>query len=337
MAKGLNIYIKGDGIAARCCAHLLRRAGAKVLGDGVASARVPAMMLSPLAISLMRDVFTAPALFSNVFEIDRRYVTWGGTERIAIPHAAAVISERALLAAVPPPWDGDEQMTLDECDFTIHAALPLPGDKPRQRFGAREAATARVRLKGTAGRACEIESVADGWLFLIPTAEAAWLLAVGGPVETLLATSRQIGPRVEIEAGGGEFDCAPSIAEAVQGERWMACGPVAVGFDPICGDGTAHAVREAILAAAVIAGIARGEDRRALLSHYRAVLTLAMGRHLDLCADYYRSGGDSPWWRDQSDALSRGRAWCEARMQSAGPRMYRLQDFDLLPLTAGAA
>ncbi len=32
-----------------------------------------------------------------------------------------------------------------------------------------------------------------------------------------------------------------------------------MAFDPICGDGTAHAIREAILAAAVIRALARGD------------------------------------------------------------------------------
>lgn len=337
MAGDLKVYIKGDGLAARCCAHLLRAAGAQVFGKGASSPRVPAMMLSPLALSLMRDVFGSPDLFSREFQIERRYVTWGTADRAAMAHAAVVVSERTLLEALPAPFDDEIQFSADACDFVIQTAPPLPAGGQRKRFGTREAASARVQLKDADGQACEIESVGDGWLFLIPSHSSAWLLAVGDSVEALMAESRQIGPRVEIEAGGGTFDAAPGMAEAVFGERWMGCGPVAVGFDPLCGDGTAHAVREAILAAAVITGIARGGDRRGLLAHYNAVLTLAMGRHLELCADYYRSGGDGPWWRHQFNALADGRAWCEARMQAAGPRLYRLQDFDLLPLAAGAA
>ena len=36
------------------------------------------------------------------------------------------------------------------------------------------------------------------------------------------------------------------------GPGWLSCGTAALSFDPICGDGTGHAVREGILAAAVI-------------------------------------------------------------------------------------
>jgi len=48
----------------------------------------------------------------------------------------------------------------------------------------------------------------------------------------------------------------------LRGPDWLACGTAAVAFDPICGDGTAQAMREAILGCAVITAIGEGGDRK---------------------------------------------------------------------------
>ena len=68
---------------------------------------------------------------------------------------------------------------------------------------------------------------------------------------------------------------------------WLACGTAAMAFDPICGDGTAHAIREAILAAAVIRALANGGPADELLAHYEARLTAGFHRHLTLCRQFY--------------------------------------------------
>jgi flavin-dependent dehydrogenase len=70
----------------------------------------------------------------------------------------------------------------------------------------------------------------------------------------------------------------------------------AIAFDPICGDGSAQSVREAILAAAVIAH--RG-DRDALATHYHSMLTASLRRHIQISGQFYATGGDTPWWREQ--------------------------------------
>lgn len=103
-------------------------------------------------------------------------------------------------------------------------------------------------------------------------------------------------------------------------------------FDPLCGDGTASAAREAILAAAVIAAIAKSGDTQALLLHYESLLIGAMRRHLALCGEFYASGGKGPWWDTQSDLLRQGHAWCTTRLALTPEPRYRLQDFDLVPI-----
>ncbi|MFT3968653.1 MAG: hypothetical protein QM690_22535, partial [Sphingobium sp.] len=186
--------------------------------------------------------------------------------------------------------------------------------------------------------ACWVEAVETGWLFLIPTgAQDAWLLAVGAPVEALLDQSRHIGPRVEPTGrSSSAFETCPRMLETLAGPDWLACGTAAIAFDPICGDGTAQAIREAIIAAAAAAAISEGGDREALLTHYESMLIAAMRRHLQLSAPFYENGGDSIWWREQHAALMDGHAWCTGRLAVLPEPRYQLRDFRLEPREAAA-
>ena len=121
------------------------------------------------------------------------------------------------------------------------------------------------------------------------------------------------------------------MASALRGPGWVACGAAAMTFDPICGDGTAQAVREAILATATVSALANGGDPAKLLEHYDSILIAAMRRHLALCADFYRSGGDSAWWRGELETLVEGHRWCTERLMTAAEPRFELQGFDLVP------
>jgi len=322
-----SVLIRGDGVAAACCAHLLRDAGIAVHIERSERPKVPALLVSDPALALIRDVLGRPELLADRPRVRRRIVAWGDAPPTALPHGAVAISEADLLDRLKV----DDGADLPP-DFVIHAAGAPPRSATRHRFGGRTASSARVRLLDPADSdACWIEAVADGWLFVVPGAEdTAWLLAVGGPCEPLLARSRLIGPRVELlSAGARGFDAAPRLVAPSAGDGWLACGATAIGFDPICGDGTAQAARAAILASAVIVAIAEGGDRAALLKHYDLALTASLRRHLVLCADFYRSGGDGAWWRTALDDLQVGHRWCTDRLAHAGDPAFELRGFRL--------
>lgn len=96
------------------------------------------------------------------------------------------------------------------------------------------------------------------------------------------------------------------------------------------GDGAGNAIREAILASAVIGAALKGADADWLLSHYQARLKLGFKRHLALCRDFYRSGGlgRESWWNGEVEALEKGISWCGAEPRCA----YQLVGFDLRPI-----
>jgi hypothetical protein len=356
--------IRGTGVAASCCAHLLEAAGFQV---GLAESqrpRIPAILVSEAAQVLLRDVFGRPDLFDGLFRIDRRIVAWEpGSATVTLPHRAAVISEEALLkllrpgrvdsaaadvagrtpyAASPLPepsdvagWTAYAASPLlepsDVAGWTVYTASPPPGPVERHGFGSRTASIVPANLKDAGPPACWIEALEWGWLFLIPTSPASgWLISIGGPHEVLLAESRLIADRIEVSGPSrAPFPTYPAIADPLCGPGWLACGAAALAFDPLCGDGTGNAVREAILASAVIRAASAKDDVDRLLSHYRARLILGLVRHLELCRGFYVSGNRGPWWEREIVALEEGMAWCRQALGAGSASHYRLRGFEL--------
>lgn len=327
------IAIRGSGIAARGCGHILTGAGLRVAIEDVRRPSVPTLMLSDPALALMRSVFDRPDLFSDHMRVRRRMVAWGGAP-VMVRHGAVLTSEDQVQAALPVVAEAP----ILPADFTIHTASPLPlGDM--RIFGERHAVAAKVKLRANA---CEeearIEAVAEGWLYLVPAETGmGLLLGVGGSIDGLLGQSAIIAPVVDVAgAVAAPFLAAPRLHVPLHGADWLACGTAALGFDPICGDGTAQSVREAILAAAVVTAIAEGGDRAALLGHYQSMLIAAMRRHLLLCVQFYANGGQSDWWRAQHDALLEGHRWCTALLARIPEPRFLLDGFRLVPKQVAA-
>lgn len=329
----MNVRIRGNGIAAGCCAHLLTRAGMAVTVDPVARPAVPAILLSDPALMLVRDVFDDATLFADRPRITHRRVSWGGSALSHVPQGGVLVSEGDMTAALPLP---DGAMIEVDPDFTLHMAAPCPSGE-QHRFGTRTATAVPVKIDAPEA-AFWVEAVDDGWLFLIGGDEGtAWLLAVGAPLPRLLSQSRHVATQCKTcETDAVGFDTCPRILPALGGDEWLACGTAALAFDPICGDGTAQAVREAILASAILVAIAGGGDPQALRRHYESMLLAAMRRHLALCIPFYQSGGSGPWWQAQVAGLMHGHRWCTARLAQMPEPQFVLRGFALIPRETAA-
>jgi flavin-dependent dehydrogenase len=118
----------------------------------------------------------------------------------------------------------------------------------------------------------------------------------------------------------------------ISGEGWLACGTAALGFDPLCGDGTGNAVREAILGSAAIRAAAAGKDACRLMAHYQTRLLGGFQKHLAMCLEFYTSGRLGNWWDRQLDEFRRGLLWCSRELQKSDGSRYRLNGFDLEPV-----
>lgn len=279
------------------------------------------ILLGDQALALIRDVFDQPALFSDAPRIRKRNVAWGKGLH-AVEHSAVLVSEEILLGAIRAMYESRGP----DPPVTIYAARPLPSPAVDQCFGSRFAQAVPVSLRPDAEiDTCWIESLETGWLFLAP----GWLLAVGASPEALLAESRVVAPQIaNCAAAHGSFPAYARIASPLAGDGWLASGTAAMAFDPICGDGTAQAIREAILASAVVRAIANGGNTADLLAHYQARLTAGFERHLSLCREFYRTGGDGPLWQSELEAIDRGIAWSKAALAKHIFR-YQLRGFEL--------
>ena len=225
-----RVLIKGDGIAARCCEHLLRQSGYDVGAEHLDRPRLPAIMLSDTAVAMMRDVFGRDQLFGKAHRITRRVVAWGpAAEPITLEHSAVVVSEQRLLEAVASGSSAD----VNDADWTVITSRPLPQGTVGHHFGTRNAQALPVALQCDSDT-CWIESLNAGWLFLIPNSESAgWLLAVGNNADVLLGESRLIVERIaEIKGQSSVFPAYPRIMQPLAGKDWIACGSAAMAFDP---------------------------------------------------------------------------------------------------------
>lgn len=323
--------VRGDGVAACCSAYLLAQAGFSVDLESVDRPRVPVILLGGQALALIRDIFEQNELFANAPRIRKRVVAWGpGAEPITLDHSAVMVSEEEMLDAIRPKLAPSGAADMR---WTIHAARPLPAPAQDHCFGSRVAQMIPVSLQPNADpETCWIESLETGWLFLTP----GWLLAVGAPSEILLGQSRVVEKHIIGYGGHGghgaaqaSFPAYARIASPLAGDGWLAAGTAAMAFDPICGDGTALAIRQAILASAVIRAIASGGNIADLLAHYRTRLVAGFARHLSLCREFYRTGGPGPLWQAEREAIDSGIGWCRAALADHTVFRYQLRGLEL--------
>src|SRR5580700_1922171 len=153
-----GVLIRGDGVAARCCAHLLSRSGMPVSLQPTDRPRLPAIMLSEPAQALIREVFGREHLFRDLPRIRKRIVAWGrSASPVELDHSAVVVSEELLLNSLGPAQPHEEAGA--DIGWTIFASMPLPVAAAEHRFGSRIASAMHVELKPAAEpSACWIES-----------------------------------------------------------------------------------------------------------------------------------------------------------------------------------
>src|SRR4030095_7569710 len=129
---------------------------------------------------------------------------WGpSATTIALPHSAVVVSEELLQSRIAKLVRFDCGRD-DSPDWAIISSRPLPDLPMEYTFGQRMATVVPVKLQSlSAPSTCWIESVKEGWLFLLPDGSGAgakrgsappqgWLMSVGGAVDSQLSVSEVV-------------------------------------------------------------------------------------------------------------------------------------------------
>ena len=327
------VAIDGSGVAACCCAQLLQTSGARILINPEIRSHGPVLMLSEQTQKLLRDVFGSKPLFQDAVHIRQRIVLWGKESKVTVlPHSGLVMSESELLDKL---WhfvaSQDVQARAASPEWKIISAQRSSISNAHH-FGSRMALASTVKLKPAAPRdACWMEALESGWLFLLPCGNGSGsLISVGDDPAILLLTSNLISHQIDcIESSNARFSAYPRINTPLCAEGWIACGTAALGFDPICGEGAGNAVREAILASAVISAAVKGLDTPELLALYAARLMSGFTRHLALCLQFYRAACRGDWWQAQITSLEEGLAWSGRQVSVVAQQNYRLSGFEL--------
>jgi hypothetical protein len=331
-----TVVVRGDGVAAACCVRSLSAHNLPVSIVRAGRPKLSAVLLGEATQSLLTDLFMDKQLFQGLPRIRKRVVAWGpGSQPTVLPHSALVMSEHDLLERL---WTRVQEPIEEIHDAAaweiISSRVEDPAPDERQ-FGSRSAFVSKVQLRTAADReTCWAESLDAGWLFLFPLHGAsACLISVGAPALSLIAQSRLIAAQVEAPiTSTAEFPAYPRILSELCGSGWLACGTAAVAFDPLCGEGVANAVREAILASAVIRAAVRGADVESLLAHYDSRLMSGFLRHLQMCRHFYTTGGTGPFWSSELQLLQRGITWLSERLDPHPPPRYRLVGFELVAI-----
>jgi hypothetical protein len=331
----MSVLVRGDGVAAACCVRsLATHTPVSVVMTG--RPKLSAVLLSESTQTLLMDLFADKTLFQGLPRISKRVVAWGAaSQSIVLPHSALVISEQNLLERL---WARVELPVVEPPATPVWEIISSRTEataRDERQFGSRIASVSQVALRESADRAaCWSESLDDGWLFLFPLdAASACLIAVGGDASSLIAQSRLIAAQVETPiASVGEFPAYPRILSELCGAGWLACGTAAMAFDPLCGEGVANAVREAILASAVVRAALQGHAVDGLLAHYDSRLIRGFLRHLQVCEHFYTTGGTGPFWSEEVQLLQQGIGWLRERLNTLPSPQYRLAGFELQPI-----
>lgn len=357
--------IHGGGVAALCCAKLLGQKGWRVTLRAPAPAPAPTLVLNAVTVELINHVFDSPPdLFADAHRLYRRGVYWGEATADPVGDAPCVVmrgetlNERLLASvkkrdgarvAFQTLPSGGSPAPEPRASWSVYAGgvkgLAAYGSQPPElrRFGRRRAILAEARLSADADEeTCWMEATPAGWLFLAPLGSRRALLQVVVPLpppdpaaalSLALRATRRIGTLVSDVAGPPRlFDASPGLMKYVCGSRWVAVGSLACAYDPLCGDGTGYAVREAILAAALLDGIERGLPREPCLEHYRKRLTHALHAHLRACCSFYALAGFDDTWRDELVALEYGLRELDEEIIPRDEFGYGLRGFSLVPL-----
>src|SRR3954462_1935445 len=193
------IAISGNGVAACCCVRLLQGITPTTSIREERRSRVPALMLSNSTRMLIEDAFEDKTIFDGLHRIRQRIVAWGpSSEPVVLPPSGIVFAENALLERLWPKVLFDSRTETNPTWNVQCSGKPSP-DREEHRFGSRCAAAGEARLSKEAPQdACWIESVRNGWLFLISSGDrCASLLAIGASLQELLSQSKLISKQIE--------------------------------------------------------------------------------------------------------------------------------------------
>jgi hypothetical protein len=301
-----RVAVHGAGLAGLTCALLAARDGFTVTLVGPPSAGPPTdLVLNEATIAVLTRVWDDPGerLLDGCHQLTGRSVRWGrDAAPVLVPAPAVVVNGPRLVAALEQRLPDGVQRAEEAppADWTVHASARPASNPP---VGRRVALVGHAPMPSTG--VSRMATTERGWVYLAPLGNGRGLVQAMTPVPPDDPAGFVAG---EIEAAGlgGFVSEPPQQVTVVPAAPWLSrqraepgrihVGGAVLRLDPVSGSGAGHAMRTAILAAAVIRGIRDGHPAADLLGHYHRRLGAAFHDHLAGCAAHYRAAFDSPDW-----------------------------------------
>ncbi len=353
--------VLGSGVAALCSAHLLAHHGWKVEVHEGADSDGPRLVLNPTTVQLVHELFGENiARWPEAHGLRGRCMRWNadaGPQYAGEP--ATVVSSQTLRRRLRERVLGaTDRVSFVRAEAGAERAEPLAGDRWVVSARGRNAAGSGCRQWFrrhvlVADVACDaaaadafMEATPQGWVFLFPhaagmaTLQAMVASAAADPdaqLAAMLAETTLIAPRLaEPPRPAKTVPAAPRLGDDLCRRGWIAVGDEAVSLDPLCGDGTGYALREAILAAGVVRWVEDGLPAAAALGHYRLRLQRTVAAHLRACLGFYREARFSGAWAPELEAMETGRRELERSVAAQPEAALRIRGFDLTAADATA-
>lgn len=299
-----RVSVQGSGPAALTCALLLARDGFPVtLTEPAPPPAPPAeLVLNAATIRLLTDVWEDPGLVDGAHRLTGRWVRWGSDATpVQVAAAAVVVDGPELCSTLERRLPAEVEREVERpADWTVHAS-PRPASNPP--VGRRVLLAGHVRSAD--GGISRTATTGRGWIHLVPLGDGRGLVRAATPVppddpEGFLADElADTGLDEWVTEPPGQVTvgpAAPWLARQRAEPGRIHIGGAVLRLDPVSGSGVGHAVRTAILAAAMLSEIRDGKPAADLLGQYHRRLGAAFHRHLCGCAAHYRTAFDSADW-----------------------------------------
>ena len=290
-----------------------------------APARRRRVLLSEATARLLAALWGDPLLLAGTHPIRERAVSWGAAPDVDVLPAPGIaidvddliqrLAEGLCLPLGAADAASDAAWIVDTRPGSIG---PSDADPPMHAFGGRHAWISQVELRTDSRHdLCVMESVADGWAFLLPTGGGfASLQFVSIPSCVPPSSPAEVGAATRVirdaigkfGAWSDPIPCMPRVRLPPARAGRLAVGEGALAFDPISGDGVGHALRGVVLAATTLHEIVSGEEIAECLNDYANTLRRAMVQHIQTCIGLYRDASLAAAWQEEIGAMEAGLA-----------------------------
>ena len=321
-----EVTVHGAGLAGLTCSLLLARSGHRVTLVGAPPSSQPTdLVLNEPTMMVLTRVWGVPGdrLLASGHALTTRRIRWGpDAVEQSVPAPAVVVNapqllrslERRLLRTERHRVVSTEAPEPDHGQWAIHATASRDSTTSCPPVGRRCALIAHAPLAhGVPATVSRMATTTESWLYLAPLGDGRTLIQAMTPAPPLdpvrylaaeLAAARLDGWLAEQPDRVSVVPAAPWLAPHHPTPGHVRIGGAALRLDPVSGAGAGHALRTAILAAAVIRGVNDGLPAATALDHYTQRLRAAFADHLASCTSYYRAAFTSAAWANELHATA---------------------------------